>query len=66
MECHGWTLLFHDCLIGQLKKLEAASVHAKTQDPEGFESNANVKLLFSAIAKLVIILHSESGTLYHY
>ncbi len=53
MECHGWTLLFHDCLIGQLKKLEAASVRAKTQDPEGFESNANVKL-FNAIAKLII------------
>lgn len=50
---HGWNLLFHDCLIEQLQKLEAASSRAKAQDPEGFESNANVKL-FDALATLIL------------
>jgi hypothetical protein len=26
---HEWNLLFHDCLAGQLQKLEAAVVRAK-------------------------------------
>jgi len=50
---HGWNLLFHDCLIEQLQKLEAAVSRAKAQDPAGFESNANVKL-FDAIATLIL------------
>ena len=49
---HGWTLLFHACLIEQLQKLDAAVVRAKAQDPNGFESNANVKL-FAALSKLI-------------
>ena len=49
----GWNLLFHDCLIEQLQKLEAASSRAKAQDPKGFESNANVKL-FDALATLIL------------
>ena len=49
---HGWTLLFHACLIEQLQKLDAAVVRAKAQDPNGFESNANVKL-FNALAELI-------------
>lgn len=50
---HGWNLLFHDCLIEQLQKLEAAASRAKAQDPRGFESNANVKL-FDALAMLIL------------
>lgn len=49
----GWNLLFHDCLIEQLQKLEAASSRAKAQDPKGFESNANVKL-FDALTTLIL------------
>jgi len=50
---HGWNLLFHDCLIEQLRKLEAAASRAKAQDPEGCESNANVKL-FDALTTLIL------------
>ncbi len=53
IERHGWNLLFHDCLIEQLRKLDAAASRAKAQDPEGFESNANVKL-FDALATLIL------------
>lgn len=49
---HGWNLLFHECLTGQLQKLYAAVERAQTQEPEGFESNANVKL-FGALSKLM-------------
>ena len=45
MERHGWTLLFHTELIRQLGKLEEASERAQREDPQGFASNANVKLL---------------------
>ena len=50
---HGWTLLFHDGLIEQLQKLQAASQRAQDQDPQGFESNANVKL-FIALSQLML------------
>ena len=53
MQRHGWHLLFHDCLIEQLQKLEVAARRPKTQDPRGFESNANVKLL-NALAQLML------------
>ena len=49
---HGWTLLFHECLIEQLQKLNAACDRAKIQDPQGFESNANIKL-FNALSQLI-------------
>ena len=49
---HGWTLLFHECLIEQLKKLHTAAQKAQRQDPEDFESNANVRL-FAALSKLI-------------
>jgi toxin YhaV len=52
MERHGWTLLFHDCLVDQLKNLKSAVDCAKANDPEGFEGNANVKL-FRALSHLV-------------
>jgi toxin YhaV len=50
---HGWNLLFHDGLIEQLQKLQAASKRAQAQDPQGFESNANVKL-FKALSQLML------------
>ena len=49
---HGWTLLFHDCLIAQLTRLHLAVERARSQGAEGFESNANVKL-FNALADLI-------------
>ena len=53
MQRQGWNLLFHDGLIEQLQKLQAAAQKAQTQDPQGFESNANVKL-FNALAQLML------------
>ena len=50
---HGWTLLFHECLSEQLLRLQAAVTRAQTQDPDGFESNANVKL-FNALSHLIL------------
>ena len=49
---HGWNLLFHQCLSEQLQKLHAAEQRARQQDPQGFESNANVRL-FAALSKLI-------------
>jgi len=52
MQSHGWSLLFHDCLVEQLQKLKAASDRAEAADPAGFEANANVKL-FRALSQLI-------------
>ena len=49
---HGWTLLFHDCLIAQLTRLHLAVERVRSQGAEGFDSNANVKL-FNALADLI-------------
>ena len=49
---HGWNLLFHECLSEQLQKLHAAAERAQQQDPQGFETNANVRL-FAALSKLI-------------
>lgn len=49
---HGWNLLFHECLVGQLQKLYAAAERAKKRDPRGSDSNANVRL-FVALSKLI-------------
>jgi len=53
MQRHSWTLLFHECVIGQLQRLHAAAQRAKAKDPKGFESNANVKLL-RALSQLMM------------
>ncbi len=53
MQHHGWTLLFHDCLIGQLRRLHNAVQRAQRNDPAGFASNANVKL-FRALSRLML------------
>jgi toxin YhaV len=44
MQRHGWTLLFHEGLINQLRKLWIAAQQAEQEAPQEFESNANVKL----------------------
>ena len=53
MQRHGWTLLFHDCVIDQLRKLHNAVQRAQRNDPTGFASNANVKL-FHALSRLML------------
>lgn len=52
MQQHGWTLLFHDNLVQQMMKLRAAVLRAQENDPDGFESNANVKF-FRALVHLI-------------
>ena len=70
MRRHGWTLLFHDCLIDQLRKLRHAVQRAQRSDPTGFASNVNVKL-FRALSRLMLEVipqdpsrdeHRQSGT----
>jgi toxin YhaV len=53
MQRHGWSLVFHACLIAQLQKLKAASARAQTADPLGCAGNANVKL-FCALSQLIL------------
>tara|TARA_B100001105_G_scaffold87017_1_gene69006 strand:+ start:110 stop:565 length:456 start_codon:yes stop_codon:yes gene_type:complete len=53
MQRHGWTLLFHACVVEQLQKLQAAARRAQENDPDKFESNANVKL-FRALSQLML------------
>lgn len=53
MQRHGWTLLFHDCLVKQLQRLNVAADRARKADPKGLEGNANVKL-FRALSRLIL------------
>jgi toxin YhaV len=53
MIVNGWTLLFHEAVVGQVKRLAAASERARKADPKNFRSNANVKL-FAAVGKLML------------
>ena len=53
MQRHGWTLLFHTCLIEQLQRLKMAADRAQASDPSGFAANANVKL-FRALGQLIL------------
>lgn len=53
MLVNGWTLLFHDAIIGQLEKLGEACERARKADPKTFQANANVKL-FAALARLML------------
>ena len=53
MRRHGWTLLFHDCLIDQLRKLQGAARRAEQNGPAEFGSNADVKL-FHALSRLML------------
>lgn len=53
MQRHGWTLLFHEGVIEQLRKLQAAAERAERSDPQGFGANANVKL-FRVLSQLIM------------
>lgn len=53
MRRHGWTLLFHGCVIEQLQKLHAAARRAQQNDPAGFATNANVRL-FRTLSQLML------------
>ncbi|MDO5104201.1 MAG: type II toxin-antitoxin system YhaV family toxin [Lautropia sp.] len=53
MQQHGWTLLFHDCIIEQLQKLHHAASRAEQNDPAKAPGNANVKL-FHALSHLML------------
>lgn len=53
MQRHGWTLLFHDCMVEQMERLSTAADRAKRSDPDDFERNANVKL-FRALSQLIV------------
>ena len=52
-ESHGWKLLFHACVIQQLRSLATAAARAEAQGPEQAESNSNVKL-FRALSRLML------------
>ena len=53
MVANGWTLLFHEALIDQVKTLADGCRRARRADAKNFQSNANVKL-FAALAKLLL------------
>ncbi len=53
MQRHGWTLLFHECLIEQLQRLEQAVARALARNSDEAASNANVKL-FRALSRLIL------------
>lgn len=53
MQRHGWILLFHDCIVEQLQKLQLAVERVRRNDPKDHQNNANVKL-FSAVTHLIL------------
>jgi toxin YhaV len=50
---NGWTLLFHEAMAGQLRKLTVAFERARKANPKDFRSNANVKVTV-AVARLML------------
>lgn len=61
MQRHGWILLFHDCIVAQLQRLNDAAERAKRSDPKTLDRNANVKL-FRALSQLILeTVPSEPG-----
>jgi toxin YhaV len=61
MVVNGWTLLFHDAIIGQLRNLAEAAERAQRADPQGYRGNANVKLL-AALSKLIFeVIPTDPG-----
>jgi toxin YhaV len=52
MVVNGWTLLSHEAINIQLRKLAVEYERARKADPEGFASNPNVKL-FAALGTLM-------------
>jgi toxin YhaV len=61
MQRHGWTLLFHDRVVDQLAKLQAAAkVEAKNEQPTG-GPNANGKLLEALNRLMLDVVPGEPG-----
>jgi toxin YhaV len=61
MVVNGWTLLFHEAIVGHLKNLANADQRARKADPKNYRSNANVKL-FAALAKLMLeVIPADPG-----
>jgi toxin YhaV len=61
MILNGWTLLSHGEINNQLRKLASEYERARKSDPEGFSSNANVKV-FAALGKLMLETIPEDPT----
>ena len=53
MQRHGWTLLFHDHIVEQLQRLQAAAERTEKADRKATEHNANVKA-FRALSRLIL------------
>jgi toxin YhaV len=53
MQRHGWTLLFHEGLIEQLRKVQAAALHASDSELQRLDGNANATL-FQALSHWVM------------
>ncbi len=53
LERNGWRLLAHPLLLAQVERLAVAAARARQSDPEGWQSNANVKLL-AALRELML------------
>jgi len=53
MRSRGWTLLFHDGIVAQLRRLHEAAERARKSDPANAAHNANVKL-FDALATMIV------------
>jgi len=61
MVVNGWTLLFHEAIIGQLSNLARAYARARKTDPKNFRTNANLRL-FAAVAKLMLeVIPADPG-----
>lgn len=45
LQSHGWTLVAHPLFLDQFEKLVKAVEGARRADPQGWQGNANVKLL---------------------
>jgi len=45
MKTHGWTILFHECLIEQVQPLRAAILRAERKDPGRAAENSDAKFI---------------------
>ena len=53
MQRDGWTLLFRECLVDQLRKFESAVARVQHKAPMGFAFNANLKQFDSTTCAVV-------------
>ena len=61
---YGRPLLFHEGVIEELRKRQAATLRAEQTDSQGFGSNANVKL-FRALSHCLMDTQQDSSTPCH-